>query len=382
MVNADATGLRLLARGTSPTNPDWFTPRPGQPVASFTVQCNSQSCVFDGGGSTDPNGAIVSYSWQFGDGTTGTGAAPSHTYLTGGHYAVTLTITDQEGLTSTTSKQADTNTGPVASFTVACSGPTCTFDASASTDPDGTIQNYNWNFGDGQGGLGSVITHAFPTGTFLVRLSVRDNGGDLAQATATVQSVNAPPTASFTAVCPGFVCTFDATASTGTDDVIRLYDWQFGDTQRLSGGPIVSHGYAAGGTYAVTLTVSDAGSQQATVKTVIIAPPPMHVGDLDGSRTHAAPGLWNADATITVHDADHRPVPGAVVTGRWSTGSTLSCATDASGRCVIAAAYLPNKTGSVLLTILTVTHDGFVYLAGANHDPDRDSDGTAIRIPR
>ena len=49
---------------------------------------------------------------------------------------------------------------------------------------------------------------------------------------------------------------------------------------------------------------------------------------------------------------------------------------------MIAAVYLPNKTGSVLLTILTVTHDGFVYLAGANHDPDRDSDGTAIRIPR
>ena len=254
MVNADATDLRLLALGT---NPDWFTPRPGQPVASFTVQCNSVSCVFDGGGSTDPNGAIVNYSWQFGDGTTGTGAAPSHTYSTGGHYVVTLTITDQEGLTSTTSRRVDTNTGPVASFTVACSGPTCTFDASASTDPDGTIPDVQWNFGDGQGGLGSVITHTFPTGTFLVRLSVRDNGGDLAQASATVQSVNAPPTASFTAVCPGFVCTFDASASSGTDDAIVSTAGGSG-THSKYGGPIVSHRYAAGGTYAVTLTVRDA----------------------------------------------------------------------------------------------------------------------------
>ncbi len=381
MVNADATDLRLVALGT---NPDWFTPRPGQPVASFTDQCNSVNCVFDGGGSTDPNGAIISYSWQFGDGTTGAGAAPTHTYLTGGHYVVTLTVTDQEGLTSSTSRRVDANTGPVASFTVACTGPICTLDASGSTDPDGTISSYNWNFGDGQGGWGSIITHTFPGGTFVVWLFVRDNAGDLAQATATVQTVNAPPTASFTAVCPGFVCTFDASASTGTDDAIRLYEWQFGDTQRQYGGPIVSHQYAASGTYAVTLTVSDAVLQQATVvKTVTIAPPlPMHVGDLDGSGTHGAPGSWNADATITVHDADHRPVPGAVVTGRWSTGSTLSCATDASGRCVITAANLPNKTGSVVLTILTVTQNGFVYLQGANHDPDGGSDGTTIRIPR
>ena len=382
MVNADATGLRLLARGTSQANPDWFTPRSGQPVASFTLECNGLSCVFDGGGSTDPNGAIVSYSWQFGDGTTGAGATPSHTYATGGHDVVTLTITDQEGLTSTTSRQVDTNAGPVASFTVACNGPTCTFDASASTDPDGTIQNYFWSFGDGQGGSGNVIAHTFPTGTFLVGLSVRDNAGDLAQATAAVHIINAPPTASFTAACPGFVCTFDATASTGTDDAIRFYGWEFGDNQQQYGGPIVSHQYAAGGTYAVTLTVRDAGPQPATVvKAVVIAPPPMHVGDLDGSRTRGGPASWNANATITVHEADHRPVPGALVTGQWSSGSTFSCATDASGRCV-SAASLPNKTGSVLLTILSVTHDGFVYLQSANHDPDGSSDGTTIRLTR
>ena len=108
----------------------------------------------------------------------------------------------------------------------------------------------------------------------------------------------------------------------------------------------------------------------------------MHVGDLDGSRSRAAPGSWNANATISVHDADHHPVPGTVVIGEWSNGPTLSCATDASGRCVITATNLPNKTGSALLTIVTVTHDEFVYLQGAIHDPDGGSNGTTISIPR
>jgi len=380
MVNADATDLRLVALGT---NPDWFTPHPGQPVASFTEQCSSVNCVFDGSGSTDPNGAIVNYSWRFGDGTTGTGVSPGHVYASSGYYDVTLTITDQEGRTSTTIRRARANTPPVASFTFACNGPTCTFDGSGSSDTDGPPMTYVWSFGDGQIANGVVATHTFPNGSFNVSFGVRDSAGDGDGASTTVQIVNALPTASFTAVCVGLTCTFDASASTGGGDTIREYRWDTGGGSTLYGGPIISHTYFTGGTYTVTLLVFDQGWQRATTtSTVTVASVPMHVGDLDGSRTHPAPGLWNADATITVHDADHRPVPGAVVTGRWSTGSTLSCATDASGRCVIAAAYLPNKTGSVLLTILTLTHDGFVYLAGANHDPDRDSDGTSIVIRR
>ena len=144
MVNADVTDLRRAALGT---NPDWFTPRPGEPVASFMDQCNSVNCVFDGGGSIDPNGTIVNYSWQFGDGTTGTGVSPGHVDATSGYYDVILTITDQEGQTSTTTRRARANTPTVASFTFACNGPTCTFDASGSSDTDGPpMTNYVWSF--------------------------------------------------------------------------------------------------------------------------------------------------------------------------------------------------------------------------------------------
>ena len=76
-VNADGTNLQMFALGN---NPDLFILRAGQPVAAFTHACTGSSCTFDATGSVDPEGAIVSYSWQFGDGASATGATPSHTY--------------------------------------------------------------------------------------------------------------------------------------------------------------------------------------------------------------------------------------------------------------------------------------------------------------
>ena len=62
--------------------------------------------AFDGTGSSDPDGTIVSYDWNFGDGSTGTGVTPSHTYAAAGGYNVTLTVTDDAGDTDTASTTA------------------------------------------------------------------------------------------------------------------------------------------------------------------------------------------------------------------------------------------------------------------------------------
>jgi PKD repeat protein len=76
---------------------------PGGPY-SGTV---GTSINLDGSGSTDPEGSIVAYDWDFGDSSTGTGATPSHTYAAAGTYTVTLTVTDGAGATDTASITAD-----------------------------------------------------------------------------------------------------------------------------------------------------------------------------------------------------------------------------------------------------------------------------------
>lgn len=81
------------------------------PTASFTFGCTLLACSFDGNGSKDADGTIMSYGWTFGDGATGTGAAPSHTYASGGTYSVTLTVTDNGGAPGTLTKSVTVSSG-------------------------------------------------------------------------------------------------------------------------------------------------------------------------------------------------------------------------------------------------------------------------------
>ncbi len=80
------------------------------PVASFTFSTSGLTASFTDG-STDPGGSIASRSWNFGDGTTSTAANPSKTYAAAGTYTVTLTVTDNGGLTNTTTRSVTVSTG-------------------------------------------------------------------------------------------------------------------------------------------------------------------------------------------------------------------------------------------------------------------------------
>jgi PKD repeat protein len=165
------------------------------PVAKFTRSCNNttRTCTFNGTSSTDDVG-IVSYAWNFGDGTTGTGATVTHTYAQGGSYPVTLTVTDGGGLTNALTKTLKlpgaVNQPPVAAWTVSClpaPAHTCTVDGTGSTDPDGSIVSYQWT-----NGLGTLLstqpgfTKSW-TGpkTLTWTLKVTDNGGLTGQLTKT-----------------------------------------------------------------------------------------------------------------------------------------------------------------------------------------------------
>jgi len=169
------------------------------PVARFTFSpanpIVNQWITFDATSSYDPDGSIVSYSWDFGDGAAATGSRVTKRYSAAGTYTVTLTVTDNRGATNSASQTitvTSPNQPPVASFTFSPANPnpgdTVTFDASASSDPDGSIVSYSWNFGDGNTGSGVTASHVYSAaGTYTVTLTVTDNQGAAATAQKTIQ---------------------------------------------------------------------------------------------------------------------------------------------------------------------------------------------------
>jgi PKD repeat protein len=177
------------------------------PIAAFTATPTTGAVpfevVYDASASSDPEGALSSFAWDFGDGQGGTGVRITHSYITQGSYTITLTVTDAQGASSSGSQTVialHTNQPPVASFTVvspAGGDPlSITCDASASSDPDGTIATYAWDFGDGQGGTDVTVIHRYASaGKYVVTLTVTDNEGASSSAsqTITISGVMVPP---------------------------------------------------------------------------------------------------------------------------------------------------------------------------------------------
>jgi PKD repeat protein len=165
---------------------------------------------------------------------------------------------------------------PLASFTDQCTGSSCLFDAAGSSDPDGDIVSYTWRFGDGTGATGATANHKYTIGgRYMVTLTVVDNSGLISIVGRTV-TANAPPIASFSAVCSaGGVCTFDGTRSADPDGSIVSYYWDFGD-RHSSSGPTATNSYVSG-TFIVQLTVTDNAGATATASTTlqIVNAPPM-----------------------------------------------------------------------------------------------------------
>jgi PKD repeat protein len=165
------------------------------PTAAFSSSANRLVASFDASQSSDGDGTIASYAWDFGDGTTDTGVTPSHTYATAGTYQVTLKVTDNGGKTASVTKAVTVaeNVSPTASFTSSANNLAVSFNGTGSTDPDGTISSYAWNFGDGSTGTGSTTSHTYAAaGTYTVQLTVTDNDGGVGSTTRTVTVATAP----------------------------------------------------------------------------------------------------------------------------------------------------------------------------------------------
>ena len=162
------------------------------------------------------------------------------------------------------------NEAPVASFTASCSGMTCTFDGSASHDPDGTLASYAWDFGDGQSSAGTgapgAVEHTFTNSTpYAVTLTVTDVDGATGSAQQTVTpQAPAVPVAAFGISCTELSCAFTDQSTTGAPS-ISSYDWDFGDGSTHATTKNPSHTYASAGSYDVTLTITDSLGRTADV---------------------------------------------------------------------------------------------------------------------
>jgi len=165
-----------------------FTANPTSGVAPLEISFNASS-------SSDSDGSIISYAWDFKDGDTGTGETVFHTFSSIGSYNVLLTVTDNDGATDSITKTINVtetlNQSPTASFTADSTSGVApleiSFDASSSSDPDGSIISYQWDFKDGATGSGQTINHTFSsTGSYNVRLTITDNEGATDSTTKTI----------------------------------------------------------------------------------------------------------------------------------------------------------------------------------------------------
>lgn len=195
-------------------------PTTGEEVNFFALSSNPT-------GPGDPDGSIVNYEWDLdGDGTTDrTTSIPtvSHSYSSPGTYTVSLTVIGNDGKTDSATRTITVSSlpdrQPTASFTFSPSDPntsdTVEFDASDSTDSDGEIQSYEWDFGDGTTATGETPSHSYSSsGTYTVTLTVTDDTGatDTTTRTVSVGDRSGCPT-------DPVVCTYDPNGDIGTGEL-------------------------------------------------------------------------------------------------------------------------------------------------------------------
>jgi PKD repeat protein len=406
------------------------------PVAAFNPVCTGLDCAFDGSASADPDGTIVSWAWDFGDGATSSSPLPAHSYAAAGTYVVSLTVTDDRGATNTKTTNLaviDPNATPTVTFraatgiavnstsatvqvpssveagdvmvliatsastTAALTGPagwtlldaasdgiataqtaawtrTATasdagtnvrvnsaatakmtlqlsaydganavsahqvaFDTVSRTErttptvavttpgsavvsfwADKSNDNSGWTLpaavslrhqavGSGNGRMTAALTDTTPVGAGpaggLTAVGTSANRRGIVWSIVVAPDTTAPnllPTAAFTSNCTALACTFDASGSTDPDGTITSYAWSFGNGTTAT-GVTANRTYAAAGTYNVSLTVTDdRGATNTTTRAITVTPP---VAANVAFRAATGTNVNSTSATLTIPSA-------------------------------------------------------------------------------
>ncbi|WP_128477497.1 PKD domain-containing protein [Halorussus pelagicus] len=247
-----------------------ITCRPTDAKVGETVECSAA-------GSDDPDGALEEFDWRFGDGETGYGEYESHAFDEPGTYSVELEVADGAGATDTASERIyveEAERRP--SIDVMCSadevkvGETVECSAAGSNDPDGTVEEYEWQFGDGTIEYGARVTHTFEeAGSHTLEVEITDDDGltDSLSGTIRAEAVEKRPSAEISCrpdeVAPGEPVECSAAGSSDPDGAVEEFDWRFEDGG-TDYGERVTHVFDEPGTYAVELEVADGDDLTAT----------------------------------------------------------------------------------------------------------------------
>ena len=340
------------------------------PSVAFTASCPTYTtCQFNSApGTVDPDGDVIRYSWNFGDGGTSTSAAPSRTYAAPGTYTVVLTATDVWGKFATatqavTMTEPAGNSGPTANIASAtCTALSCAMSSTGTSDPEGhTIKGYSWNWGDGTAlSTGASPTHVYATpGTYTITLTVTDSwnraGAPVTrEVTMTEPAGNQGPTA----VIPAPTCTSTNTTcaftSTGTADpeghTPLRYSWNWGDGTPVSTTASGSHVFPVAGTYTVTLTVSDAWGRAGNPVTREVTTSPEPAGNEGPTVTFPQPVCTGLSCSVSSTGTTD---PHGIRSYSWNWGDGTALSTGAS-----PSAHVYAAAGTYTITLVVTDNWG------------------------
>jgi PKD repeat protein len=230
------------------------------PQAGFFSISNQLTFNFN---NTSTGTGNLGYMWDFGDGNTGTGANPSHTYTAPGSYTVCMNAVDTCGSASVCDTVVASCSAPAASFSSTSNNLQVSFNGiGAGIGPF----SYSWDFGNGGSSTLQNPVYLFPaTGTYLVCLTVMDACGQTTFCDSV--SVSCPaPLASFT-IQQGMGLVILNGFASGQGPF--SYNWDYGDNNSGT-GQNPSHTYTANGSYLVCLTLSDVCGSMMTCDTVVV----------------------------------------------------------------------------------------------------------------
>lgn len=286
--NAAPRDLAILFTGTSnSTRPTFGTPAftvtPTAPEAGLPTRFDASATQDEGAACLD----ACSYSWDFGDGSTGSGRTVGHTYAAGRIYTVTLTVTDAAGSAAATAIQV-TVTAPAAPTVVLTSTPSpplagqlTTLRAAVTAVTGRSIVRYAWTFGDGTSQTTTVptVTKTYSTpGTYVVTVTATDDLGQTGSASLQLDIANSAVSAAFASSNPldgSLTVVFNAETSRGSSNglggrnAISKYIWHFGipsegTTLVDTSNPIATKTFPAAAIYTITLTVEDSAGRRET----------------------------------------------------------------------------------------------------------------------